>query len=170
MRVALRCRDAAGMIAQRCRGFTVACIVAASFAAGCSSTSSSTSSAPANTGTAKASASASPTSTTAVCKSAQNLKNSVANLKVSNIRANGLSAVQDEITNIQQQLHTLKTDAHGEFAPQIDALSSTLSTLTTNLSAARANFNGGTLAALASSAAPVVSAGKNLVTTVTNTC
>jgi hypothetical protein len=166
MRVALRCRDAAGMIAQRCRGFTVACIVAASFAAGCSSTSSSTSSAPANTGTAKASASASPTSTTAVCKSAQNLKNSVANLKVSNIRANGLSAVQDEITNIQQQLHTLKTDAHGEFAPQICALS----TLSTNLSAARANFNGGTLAALASSAAPVVSASKNLVTTVTNTC
>jgi capsule polysaccharide export protein KpsE/RkpR len=159
------------MIAQRCRGFTVACIVAASFAAGCSS-SSSTSSAPATTttGTAKASASASPTSTAAVCKSAQNLKNSVANLKVSNIRANGLSAVQDEITNIQQQLHTLKTDAHGEFAPQIDALSSALSTLSTNLSAARANFNGGTLAALASSAASVVSAGQNLVTTVTNTC
>ena len=160
------------MIAQRCRGFTVACIVAASFAAGCSSSSStSTSSAPATTsGTAKASASASPTSTAAVCKSAQNLKNSVANLSVSNIRANGLSAVQDEITNIQQHLQTLKTDAHGEFAPQIDALSSALSTLNTNLSAARANFNGGTLAALASSAASVVSAGKNLVTTVTNTC
>jgi capsule polysaccharide export protein KpsE/RkpR len=105
-----------------------------------------------------------------VCKSAQDLKNSLANLKVSNITANGLSAVQDEITKIQQQLQTLKTDAHGEFAPQIDALTSALSTLNTNLSAARANFNGGTLAALASSAASVVTAGKNLVTTVTNTC
>ncbi|TVZ01346.1 hypothetical protein EAS64_34320 [Trebonia kvetii] len=90
--------------------------------------------------------------------------------KVSNITANGLSAVQDEVTKIQQRLQTLKTDAHGGFAPQIDALSSALSTKNTNLSAARANFNGGTLAALASSAALVVTAGKNLVTTVTNNC
>ncbi len=157
------------MIAQRCTGFAAACVVVASFAAGCSSSSSSTTSAPATT-SATAKASASPTSTSAVCKSAQDLKNSLANLKVSNITANGLSAVQDEITKIQQQLQTLKTDAHGEFAPQIDALTSALSTLNTNLSAARANFNGGTLAALASSAASVVTAGKNLVTTVTNTC
>src|SRR5690348_13266599 len=102
--------------------FAAACVVVASFAAGCSS-SSSTTSAPATT-SATAKASASPTSTSAVCKSAQDLKNSLANLKVSNIRANGLSAVQDEVTKIQQQLQTLKTDAHGEFTPQIDALSS----------------------------------------------
>jgi capsule polysaccharide export protein KpsE/RkpR len=94
----------------------------------------------------------------------------VTGLRVSNIRANGLSALEDQIRKIQQQLQTLRTDAHGEFAPQIDALTSALSTLNANLDAARANVNGGTLAALASSAASVVTAGKNLATAVTNHC
>jgi uncharacterized phage infection (PIP) family protein YhgE len=94
----------------------------------------------------------------------------VTGLRISNIRANGLTALQVQITQIQHQLQTLKNDAKGEFATQIDALTSALSTLNSNLDAARANFNGGTLAALASSAASVVTAGKNLATAVTNTC
>jgi capsule polysaccharide export protein KpsE/RkpR len=94
----------------------------------------------------------------------------VTGLRVSNIRANGLSALQDQVTKIQQQLQTLRTDAHGEFATQIDALTSALSTLNSNLNAARANFNAGTLAALASAAALVVTTGKNLATDITNHC
>jgi methanogenic corrinoid protein MtbC1 len=155
------------MIAQRCTGLAAACVVVASFAAGCSS--SSATSAPAST-SASAKASASASAKTAVCQSAADLKTSVTGLKDTNITANGLSAIQDQLTKIEQQFQKFMADAKGQFKPQTDAMSSALSTLTSSLDAAKSNPNAGTLATVASSALSVVTAGKNLVTAVTNTC
>jgi capsule polysaccharide export protein KpsE/RkpR len=98
------------------------------------------------------------------------LKTSVSDLKNTNVRANGISAVSDQFTKIQDNLKTVKSDAHGQFSPQINALSSALSTLGSSLTAAKDNLSGGTLTSVASSAGAVVTAGNNLVSTVTSTC
>ena len=40
-----------------------------------------------------------------------------------NVRENGVSAVSDQLSKIQQQFSTLKTDAKGQYSTQIDDLS-----------------------------------------------
>jgi len=127
---------------------TAACVLTAALVSGCSSAS----------------------SKPAVCTDAENLKASVQSLKDTNVRQSGLSAVSDEVTKIQQQLTTLKNDAHGQYATQINDLSSALTGLSSSLDAAKANLNGGTLTAVASAAGSVVTAGQNLVTAVQKTC
>jgi len=128
------------MIARWCSGLTVACALSAGLLAGCSS-STSTITSSSNTSTPK-SAMSTPTnaSTSAVCKSAADLKASITGLKDINIRANGTSAISSQVTKIKQDLGTLKTDAHGEFSTQVDALSSALSKLTSSLDAAKGAF------------------------------
>lgn len=148
------------MIAQRCTGFAAACVVVVSFAAGCSS----------GTTSAPASASVSASAKAAVCQSAADLKKSVIGLKDTDITAGGLTAIQDQLAAIEQQFHKFKNDAKGQYAPQTDALSSALSTLSSNLRAAKASPDAGTLSAVAAAAVSVVTAGKNLATAVTNTC
>ncbi|HET6185594.1 MAG TPA: hypothetical protein VFE59_01190 [Trebonia sp.] len=69
-----------------------------------------------------------------------------------------------------QQLSALKTDAKGQYSAQIDDLSKALSSLSSSVTAARGNVNTGTLSAVAAAAGPVVPAGNNLVTAVSNTC
>ena len=91
-------------------------------------------------------------------------------LKDINIKANGTSAVSAQLTKIQQQFNVVRSDAHGQFSPQITSMSNALSTLGSSLSAARANVNSGTLSALALAAGAVVTAGNSLVSAVTNTC
>ena len=49
-------------------------------------------------------------------------------------------------------------------------MSNALSTLSSSLSAARANVNSGTLSALALAAGSVVTAGNSLISAVTSTC
>jgi hypothetical protein len=49
-------------------------------------------------------------------------------------------------------------------------MSTALSGLGTSLNAAKSNLNGGTLTAVASSAGTVVTAGNNLITTVSHSC
>jgi soluble cytochrome b562 len=105
-----------------------------------------------------------------LCKSARDLKASIAGLKNVNIRANGTSAVSNQLTAIQQNFNTLKADAKGQYSAQITAMSNALSKLGSSLDAARASLNAGTLSALASAAGTVVTAGTNLVTAVSNTC
>ena len=109
-------------------------------------------------------------SKSAVCTDVANLKTSVQDLKNINVRANGISAISDELAKIQQQLNTLKTDAKGQYSTQITALSNALSGLGTSLDAAKSDLNAGTLGAVATAAHSVVTAGNNLVTAVSNTC
>lgn len=140
--------------------------MAVAFLAACNSSSTTTSTATSNGAGGAASASAKP----AVCATVNDLKASLADLKNVNIRQNGTSAVSDQLTKIQQELQKLKTDAHGQYATQIDALTTALSGLSASISAAGSHLDTTTLTALASSVASVVSAGTNLVTTVSNTC
>jgi capsule polysaccharide export protein KpsE/RkpR len=98
------------------------------------------------------------------------LKNSVLALKDTNVKANGLSAVTDQFTKIQGELKTVKSDAHGQFSTQINALSTASSSLGSSLTAAKDNLNGGTLTSVASSIGAVVTAGNNLVSAVSSTC
>jgi capsule polysaccharide export protein KpsE/RkpR len=98
------------------------------------------------------------------------LKTSLSDLKHTNVTANGLSAISDQFTKIQDNLKTVKSDAHGQFSPQINALSSALSTLGSSLTAAKDNPNAGTLTSVAAAVGTVVTAGNNLVSTVTSTC
>ena len=143
-------------------------VVAAAVLAGCSSTSSSpaTSSAPASSAAASASASAK----TALCASATKLKDDIVGLKDINITAGGTSAVSAQLTKIQQQFDVVRSDAHGQFSPQITAMSNALSKLGSSLTAARGNLNGGTLTTLASAVGTVVTAGNSLVSAVSSTC
>jgi hypothetical protein len=166
------------------RGSKVLCaavVVAAAVLAGCSSTSTSASSAPASSAPAtsappssapasSAAASATASSNAAVCASVGKLKDDIVGLKDINIRANGTSAVSAQLTKIQQQFAVVKSDAHGQFSPQINALSSALSGLGSSLTAARDNVNSSTLSALALAAGSVVTAGNSLISTVTSTC
>jgi uncharacterized phage infection (PIP) family protein YhgE len=143
--------------------------VAAAFLAGCSSAGTSTATSTASS-TATATASASATGTAAVCASVAKLKDDVVGLKDINITANGTSAVSAQLTKIQQQLDVVKTDARGQFSPQITNLQSALSRLGSSLTAVRDNPNGSTLAALASAAGTVVATGNSLISAVTSTC
>ena len=91
-------------------------------------------------------------------------------LKDINIRASGTSAVAAQLTKIEKQFDVVRSDAHGQFSPQITDMSNALSKLSSSLSAARANLNGGTLTALASAAGSVVTAGNSLISAVSSTC
>jgi hypothetical protein len=146
--------------------------VAAAFLAGCSSASTSASSSPAASSAPASSAAASATasSNAAICASVGKLKDDIVGLKDINIRANGTSAVSAQLTKIQQQFDVIRSDAHGQFSPQITSMSNALSTLSSSLSAARANVNSGTLSALALAAGSVVTAGNSLISAVTSTC
>jgi hypothetical protein len=158
-------------------GLITASVLAAAFLAACSS---STTSEPAGAGTTT-SVSAKATATTsasvkatgtnaALCTSAANLKTSLHDLKNVNVRQNGTSAVSAQLTKIEQQLQTLKADAHGQYSAQIDSLSTALSGLKASLSAAGSQPNSTTLAAVGSSVAAVYTAGTALVTAVSSTC
>ena len=153
-----------------------ACVVATAFLAGCSSTSTSASSTPASSTPASsapassAAASASASAKAAVCASVSKLKDDIVGLKDINIRANGTSAVSAQFTKIQQQFDVVKSDAHGQFSPQITNLSNAVSTLGSSLTAARENLNSGTLATLAASVGAVVTTGNSLVSAVSTTC
>ena len=158
-----------------------AVVVAAAVLAGCSSTSTSASSAPASSAPAtsappssapasSAAASATASSDAAVCASVGKLKDDIVGLKDINIRANGTSAVSAQLTKIQQQFAVVKSDAHGQFSPQITNLSNAVSTLGSSLTAARENLNSGTLATLAASVGAVVTTGNSLVSAVSTTC
>ena len=156
-----------------------AAVVAAAVLAGCSSSSTSASSAPTTSAPATSappssapasSAAATASSNAAVCASVGKLKDDIVGLKDINIRANGTSAVSAQLTKIQQQFNVVKSDAHGQFSPQINALSSALSGLGSSLTSARDNLNTSTLSALALAVGSVVTAGNSLVSTVTSTC
>jgi outer membrane murein-binding lipoprotein Lpp len=106
----------------------------------------------------------------AVCSDLDNLKASVQDLKNTNVRSEGLSAVNDRLTKIKQQLQDVETSAKGQYAPQIADLNTAVGKLNTSIDAAKASLNAGTLSVLASTAGSVVTAGQNLVTAVSNTC
>lgn len=148
------------MTARQRLGLATACVMSAAFLAACSS----------STTTNGASATASGSAQPAVCKTANDLKASLQDLKNVNVKENGTSAVSAQLTKIRQELQTLKTDAHGQYATQLDALSAAVSGLSASLSAAGSHLNSTTVTALASSIASVVSAGTSLVTTASNTC
>jgi Spy/CpxP family protein refolding chaperone len=152
------------MTARQRWGLTAACVLSAALLAACSASTT------ANGASSTAGGSASGSAKPAVCATADDLKASLADLGNVNIKQNGTSAVSAQLTKIQQKLQKLKTDAHGQYATQIDALTTALSSLSTNLSAAGSNLNTTTLTALASSIGSVVSAGTSLVTAVSNTC
>ena len=153
------------MTARQRWGRAAACVMAVAFLAACSSTTTG------NGGAASASAKSDTGSPKpAVCQTANDLKASLQDLKNVNIQQDGTSAVSAQLTKIQQELQTLKTDAHGQYATQVDALSTAVSGLNASLSAAGSHLNSTTVTALASSIASVASAGTNLVTTISNTC
>ncbi len=108
--------------------------------------------------------------TPAVCTDIANLKASVQSLKDTNIKADGLSSVSDDLTKIKQQLQTLENDAKSQYATETSALKSALNTLQSSVDAAKANQSAATLTAVASSASAVVTAGKNLASAVSGTC
>jgi TolA-binding protein len=167
------------MTARGCKVLCAAGVVATAFLAGCSSASTSASSAPASSApassaaasaAASASASASASAKAAVCASVGKLKDDIVGLKDINIRANGTSAVSAQLTKIQQQFDVVKSDAHGQFSPQITNMSNAVSTLGSSLTAARENLNSGTLATLAASVGAVVTTGNSLISAVSSTC
>lgn len=106
----------------------------------------------------------------AVCTDVANLKASVQSIKDTDIKANGLSAISDELTKIKQQLQTLKTDAKQQYSTEISALSGALHTLNSDVDAAKADPTTTTLTTVASSAGAVVTAGNNLSSAVSGTC
>jgi uncharacterized phage infection (PIP) family protein YhgE len=143
--------------------------MAVAFLAACSSSTTSNGGGGAASGTAKT-ASAGGSAKPAICTSVADLKASLQSLKGADIKANGLSAISDDITKIKQELNTIKADAHGQYSTQVNALSDALSGLSTSFDAAKASPNAGTLTTLGTSAHSVVTAGNNLVSAVSGAC
>lgn len=159
------------MIARRCKGLWATRgwatgAVAVVLLAGCGSAATNGGTTGGSTGTATPTA----TATAAVCASVAKLKDDVVALKDVNIRQNGTSAVSAQLTKIQQQLDVVRSDASGQFTPQINDLSNALTGLRSSLTAATNNLNTSTIGALASAASKVVSTGNSLVTAVSHTC
>jgi hypothetical protein len=140
-----------------------ACVVTAVLVTGCSTSSSSSS-------TTTSPSSSPSVSNSAVCADIANLKASIQGLANVSITQNGLSAISDQITKIKQQLQTFQNDAKGQYATQVSDLMNALNSLSSSFDAAKASPSASTLATLASSIRPVITAGQNLVTAVSNTC
>jgi hypothetical protein len=105
-----------------------------------------------------------------VCDSAENLKTSVENLKDVNVTANGLSALESQLTTIKADLRDLKDDVTSEFSAQITAIDTSYSALKASADTARSDPSVPNLAAVASAVSALGADARQLVDDVGSTC
>ena len=106
----------------------------------------------------------------AVCGSANSLETSIQDLKDVDVKADGLSAVQSQLTTIKGDLADLKKDAESEFSAQIKAVDTSYSALKASAATATSDPSATNLAAVATAVSALVSEVKTLVNDVESTC
>ena len=75
----------------------------------------------------------SASSSPSLCDDSQALQSSVQDLKDVNVVENGTSSLQSAVTKVKDDADTLVTAAKDEFKPEVDDLTSALSTLATSI-------------------------------------
>ena len=106
----------------------------------------------------------------AYCTAAANLKTSVSDLGNVNVRQNGLSSLQTALNSVQTNASTFASEAKSTFGPQITALQSTLSSLSTAIKSATGQPSVTAATAVASSVSQVKSSASALQTAVADKC
>ena len=86
----------------------------------------------------------------AVCGSVDTLETSVDDLKNVDVTANGLTALQSQLTTIKGDLAEVKDDATSEFSAQITAVETSYTALKDSADAAKADTSATSLAAVVS--------------------
>lgn len=108
--------------------------------------------------------------TPAVCQTLDDLGSSVEDLQDVEIGENALSAVRDELSDIQAELGQLSEDASGEYSGEIDAVRSAADSLESSVEAATASPSSASLAAVADDVRSLGSAFGNLSEALGDTC
>jgi len=106
----------------------------------------------------------------AYCTAAANLKTSVSDLGNVNVRQNGLSSLQTALISVQTNASTFASEAKSTFGPQITALQSTLSSLSTAIKSATGQPSVTAATAVASSVSQVKTSASELQTAVAGKC
>ena len=106
----------------------------------------------------------------AYCTAAANLKTSVSDLGNVNVRQNGLSSLQTALNSVQTNASTFASETKSTFGPQITALQSTLSSLSTAIKSATGQSPVTAATAVASSVSQVKTSASALQTAVAGKC
>ena len=75
----------------------------------------------------------------AVCDDVDTLQSSVDNLKDAQVSENGLNAVKADLTQIQQDLRQLSTDAKAEFGDDVSKVETAMTSLRSSVAAAKSD-------------------------------
>jgi hypothetical protein len=106
----------------------------------------------------------------AVCSSVDSLTASVDDLKDVDVAADGLAALQSQLTTIKGDLADVKKDATSEFSAQIQAVDTSYSALMTSAEAAKSDTSPTNLAAVAAAVAAFGDDVTTLTEDVKSTC
>jgi hypothetical protein len=106
----------------------------------------------------------------AVCDDADALRQSVDNLKEVQIGDNALSTLSSDVSQIQQDVKHLGSDAKSEFGGDVDQVSSAATQLEDSVNAAKANPSASTLGAVGTAIQSFGTSVDNLVDAVKDTC
>ena len=96
------------------------------------------------------------------------LQQSVEQLRGLPVNRESLSAIKSDVGQIKQQIDKLTTDAQGQYGPQVAAIKTAFSALTSSVDAAIAAPNTATLSAVRESATGVASSVSALRTSIPN--
>lgn len=106
----------------------------------------------------------------AVCEDVDTLESSVEGLKDVQVSEDGLSTLSSDVTQIQEDVAQLRSDAKSEFGDEVDQVQSMATTLEGSLEAAKSAPSPSTLSAVATAIESVDSSVSALGDALTGTC
>jgi len=106
-----------------------------------------------------------------VCGSVDALETSINNVgNIDPASPNAVDELKLAISNIESDMEQVKSDAKTQFSSQIDAVNSSLATLKTRVTAAKADPTAVNVAAAGAALGPFTSDAKTLISDVKSTC
>jgi len=105
-----------------------------------------------------------------VCAALDDLRASVDDLASVPVDRNGLSALSQQLSEIREDLRSVRTSGSGEYAPEVAALDSALDALQTSLQEATADPSSATLGRVLQEVGAVGAAMRELSAAVGDTC
>jgi hypothetical protein len=148
----------------------VAALISGLLLAGCGSSATSSPSSSASPSAPATAASPAPTSTSAVCRAATDLRDSVAALAHVKPGTGTVGELRSDLADVQAKLTALKTELHDTFTAQTNAVQSALNTLKTAISNLSAHPSTSTVKGVATAVGGVTTAVGNLLTSLAPQC
>lgn len=105
-----------------------------------------------------------------VCDSLSAVQHSVNELKQDNLSTNGLTAMTDNLKQVEVDLRKLASDAHSQFTAEAQQVKVALEQLSAVVKTAEADLSPANLQAVKSALTAVGDAARNLGTAVSSTC